>query len=83
MQVILWGREAACACDHILDKKNNLENVLTLISSYLLSNFRLCQIRPIFIPFTFWSTLKNACKYVKLALKYQLSNGEFFLTPFK
>ena len=51
MQVILWGGGSACACEHMLDYINNPENILTLIlHSFIrsLSNFRSCQIRPIF-----------------------------------
>ena len=81
MQVILWGGGSACACEHMLDYINNPENILTLIlHSFIrsLSNFRSCQIRPIFPILLFWSKLKNACKYVKLAIRYQIISEEVF-----
>ena len=74
MQVILWGGGSACACEHMLDYINNPENILTLIlQSFVRSllNFIFCQIRPIFSILIFWSKFKNACKNVKLALKYK------------
>ena len=81
MQVILWGGGSACACEHMLDYINNPENILTLIlHSFIrsLSNFRSCQIRPIFPILLFWPKFKNACKYVKLAMRYQIINEEVF-----
>ena len=86
MQVILLGGGSACACEHMLGYINNPENSLALIfHSFIrsLSNFRSCPIRPIFPILLFWSKFKNACKYVKFAIRYQIINEEgFFSTPF-
>ena len=86
MQVILWGGRAVCACGYILDYTINPVNILTFIlhtfiRSFL--NFRFCQIRPIFRILLFWFKLRYACKYVIMALKYQIIKREgFFSTPF-
>ena len=76
----------ACACEHMSNYTNSPENILTLILHPLirsLSNIRFCQIRPIFPILLFWSKFKTACKYVKLAIRYQIINEEvFFSTPF-
>ena len=81
MQVILLGGGSACACEHMLGYINNPENSLALILQSFFrsfSHFRSCQIRPIFPILLFWSKLKNACKYVKLAIRYQIINEEGF-----
>ena len=87
MQMILWGGGLACACEHMLDYTNNPENILTLILHSFIrsfSNFRSCQIRPIFPILLFWSKFKHACKCVKFALQYQIIKLEgFFSTLFK
>ena len=85
MQVILWGRGVACACELSFDYSNNPKNILTLIlHSFIrsLSNFRFFQIRPILPTILFWSQLQNVFRYVKLTLKYQIiKRGGFFYNP--
>ena len=73
MQVIVW--EGFPGGQHAY----NVNIFWTLILHSFIrsfSNFRFCQIRPIFTILLFWTKLKNASKHVKLALKYQM--GKFF-----
>ena len=82
------GKGAACKCEQNLEYTNNPENIwisfctLSLDLCQILDSSRR-QIRPLFPILLFWSKFKNTCKYVKLALKYQIiKRGGFFSTLF-
>ena len=84
MQVILWGGGLACAYEHILDYTNNPGNILNphfalFHQSDLYQILGSVRSDPIFPISLFWSKLKNAFKYVKLALEHQIiKRGGFF-----
>ena len=60
-----------------LKNKTNLSQSLVEVEAEL-GNFIVCQIRSIFSILHIWSKYKDACKCVKLALKYHtIKRGEF------